>query len=303
MDAFPVPSYPGVHRKRLMAPLSWFGGKGKMLAKLLPLIPYGRLYCEPFGGAGSILLNREPSPVELLNDLHGNLINLYRHIQDKDQDLIYRLKWTLYSRDEFRKAIGILQDPEALPLDRAWAMFVATNQGFSGTFKSEGNWGRSVTASNRGMAQTVAKWQSRLALFEQWHQRLARVQLENRDGLAVIDWANIEDAVIYVDPPYPLATRKSGGYLHECTDEWHRSLVAKLKTFAGSVVASSYDNPIYAELETVGYERLEFQTVCHAAGKTRKSGLQGEGAALKKVPRTEVIWRRIRPLHEQGVMA
>lgn len=155
-EAFPVPDYPVTPRKHLMAPVLWYGGKGNALAKLLPLIPYGQFYCEPFGGAGTILLNREPSPVELLNDLHGDLINLYRHIQAKDEDLIYRLKWTLYSRDEFRKALKILKDPEALPLDRAWAMFVATNQGFSGIYKTEGNWSRAVMASNRGMAKTTS---------------------------------------------------------------------------------------------------------------------------------------------------
>jgi DNA adenine methylase len=138
-------------RYSLRAPVQWYGGKGNMVAKLLPLIPETHLYCEPYGGAGSLLFAREPAPVEVYNDLCGGLVNLFRTLQDprRFKRLQHRLHHTLYSREEFCLALDTLKDPVASPDDRAWAFFVAQNQGFSGKANSEGYWGRTFT-SDRG---------------------------------------------------------------------------------------------------------------------------------------------------------
>lgn len=55
--------------KRLRSPIVWFGGKGHIVNKLLPLIPSHKIYVEPFGGGANLLIAKEPSPVEIYNDL------------------------------------------------------------------------------------------------------------------------------------------------------------------------------------------------------------------------------------------
>lgn len=119
---------------RMPGLVRWYGGKGRMLAKIIPLIPYSHIYCEPFGGAGSILVNLKPRPVEVYNDLNGNLVNLARVLQDPEtcRELEYRLERTLYSREEFREALRTLKDSLCSNVELAWAFFVAQNQGFSG---------------------------------------------------------------------------------------------------------------------------------------------------------------------------
>lgn len=120
------------------APVRWYGGKGRMLAKLLPVVPEGGApYCEPYCGAASLFWRRPPAPVEVLNDLNGDLVNLFRCIQDLAlfEDLKHRLTWTLYSRAEFVRALEILASDEAAGVTRAWAFFVAQNQGFAGPRK------------------------------------------------------------------------------------------------------------------------------------------------------------------------
>lgn len=267
-----------------------------MVAKLLPLLPVGgNPYCEPYCGAASLFWNRDPAPVEVLNDLNGDLVNLFRCLQDRAafDDLKHRLTWTLWSRAEFARAIDILKSGETDAVTRAWAFFVAQNQGFSCQHSSAGNWSR-VFVSTGGMADTTNRWIMRLAMLDAWRLRIQRVQIDNRCALGVIRYWDTPDTVFYCDPPYVSATRVSGyrdAYRHECDDAHHAELVSVLLGAEGAVVLSGYDHPIYAPLDAAGWDRVEFKTACHAAGRVRGSGLQGAGAALAKVPRTEVLWR------------
>jgi DNA adenine methylase len=274
----------------------WYGGKGNRVATLLPLIPTTQVYCEPYGGAASVLFHREPAPVEVYNDLDGNLVNLFRALQDPERcwRLHYRLLYTLFSFDEFRCALSTLADERASIDDRAWAFFVAMNQGFSGTARSAGNWSRAFV-SDAGMAQTTNKWLMRLSMLPQWHQRLLRVQIDNRCALEVIRYWDSPQTTFYLDPPYVLSTRTYRQvYAVEQPDAHHEALIEQLTRAQGAIVLSGYAHPILNRLDEAGWDRTEIQTSCYAAGRTRASGLQGDGSVTRKVPRTEVIWRNSR---------
>ncbi|MEM0504071.1 MAG: hypothetical protein QXT58_05115, partial [Archaeoglobaceae archaeon] len=39
-----------------------------------------------------------------------------------------------------------------------------------------------------------------------------------------------------------------------------------------------------------GWKRLDYETACYAAARSRQSGLQGKGSAKAKVPRIESVW-------------
>lgn len=278
------------------APISYYGGKGMMRAKLLHLIPLGgKPYCEPFSGAGWIFFARQPAPVEVLNDLDGRIVNLFRVLQSPDtfEELKHRLTFTPYALAEFAKALEIMNDESALPVLRAWATFVAFNQAYSGSPQTRGNWSRTFV-SRRGMASNVSKWLSRLNQLEAIHKRLMRVQIDQRDAIDVIEYWDNQDAVFYCDPPYHHETRandKLSAYQHEQDHAFHERLVATLMKCQGAVVLSGYNHDVYAPLTNAGWDRIEFIVSCDAAVRGRNSGLQGAGAATGKVPRTEVVWR------------
>ena len=86
------------------------------------------------------------------------------------------------------------------------------------------------------------------------------------------------------------ATRKGGGYLHEMTESDHEELVQRLLRLKGMVVLSGYNHGTYAPLETAGWRRIDFETACSAAARTRGTGILGEGAARSKQPRVESVW-------------
>jgi len=287
----------------LRTPFIYFGGKGNMIAKLKKLIPPGgQPYLEPFFGAGAVFFSRAPAPVEVINDIDDDLINVFRVMQDwnKFNVLRHRLMCTLYARAEFIRALEMMKNREGLSdIDRAWAFMVKQNFSVSGQATGAGCWGRAFV-SCRGVAENANRWLMRLSMLDAFHYRLMMAQIDNRSAVEVIRYWDNEDAVIYCDPPYIMDTRKSGGYNHEMTDEQHRELVDVLLNCKGAVVLSGYEHDIYTPLIDVGWHITRFNTACSAAVRGRRSGLQGAGNALKKVPRVEVVYRNSRALQMLG---
>jgi DNA adenine methylase len=279
--------------KRVMAPVQWFGGKGNFAKNILPYLPKSTVYVEPFMGAASVFWHlSKPYPVEVLNDLDGELVNLFRVLQDDDlfADFERKVIWTPYARAEFGRALDMPKD--ASQVDRAWAFFVGKNQGFSGKGDSLGDWGRAFV-SQGGCANTTNKWRKRMKCLEMWHDRLTRVQIDNQDALTVIRYWDSADTTFYCDPPYVPDTRVAGSrdvYAHEPTEAFHAELVETLLGCKGNVVLSGYGHEVYEPLTFAGWKKVDFETACHAAGKGRGSKMRGEGSLLKHASRTECLW-------------
>jgi DNA adenine methylase len=286
---------------RLRAPVQWYGGKGNMIAKLMRHVPLGgRPYCEPYMGAASLFFARPPAPVEVLNDLDGDLVNLFRCLQDKEKfpELKHRLLYTLYSRAEFERAIEILSDPSITdPVLRAWAFFVKINQGFGGIVRQPpGGWKRTFVSAG-GCALTTNSWMMRLSMLDDWHLRLLRVQIDCRDALEVIRYWDNPEAVFYVDPPYHPDTRIDRNvYAVEPDHDHYVQLIETLLNCKGAVVLSGYDHPIYAPLVKAGWIVTRYKTVSHAASRARGTRMRGKGALLAHAPRTEVVWANPRAI-------
>lgn len=277
---------------RTMAPFQWYGGKGNLAKWIVPHVAGGKVYVEPFAGAASVFWHKSQHPVEVLNDLDGRIVNLFRVLQNREKfnEFSHRIRWTLYSFKEFKKARRVADD--ASDIDRAWAFFVGQNQGFGGKRESDGNWGRGFVSS-RGMATTANSWRGRMKLLRTWHDRLTKVQIDSRCALDCIRYWDSKDTVFYLDPPYIADTRAKGSrnvYAVEQDDSFHNRLVDVVLGCKGRVVLSGYPHVCYNPLDEAGWQRIETQTACHAAGRVRGSGLQGKGAAMDKVPRTEVLW-------------
>lgn len=270
------------------SPIVWFGGKGRMTTKLLPLLPPHHIYVEPFGGGASLLFAKDPSPVEVYNDLDSGVVSFFRVMRDPDKasKLLMLASLTPHSREEwkqFRDSWGIQADE----IEKAYRWYFVARQSFAGRFGS--SWGMAVTHSSRGMAGKNSSWISSHENLGRVCSRLMRVQIEHVDFRDIVERYDTPQTLFYLDPPYVPDTRSSGEYAHELTADDHRELVGRLLKLQGKALLSGYPTDLYQPLENAGWKRHDYETFCNAVGRTRASGMTGEGA-MSKAPRTECVW-------------
>src|SRR5271169_5497265 len=96
----------------MVGPLPYIGGKNRLAKQIIELFPKHTTYVEPFAGGSQVLFHKEPSAVEVLNDLDGDIVNLFRILQSHDEELIRYMKFMLISRNWF--SLVKAQKPEVL---------------------------------------------------------------------------------------------------------------------------------------------------------------------------------------------
>jgi DNA adenine methylase len=219
-----------------VTPFPWYGSKYNQLPWLLDLLPQTHQYVEPFGGAATVLVNREPSPVETFNDINDDVVNFFEVLKHDREEFLDRLQFTPYSRELHRRAR--VEKPKD-DIQRAMFFLVRTAQSFGG---QEGDtWAQSITTSRRGRSQRGSAWESRKEQIEQVADRILRVQLESRDALDVIQRHDDEETLFYCDPPYPPEVRVTDdNYNHEMDSDDHEELASELWDIDGYVALSGY---------------------------------------------------------------
>src|ERR1700677_2488556 len=82
----------------MIGPLSYIGGKRTLAKRVIALFPEHTTYVEGFAGGAQVLFHKEPSAVEVLNDLDGEIVNFFRVCQQHPDELIRYLKYMVVSR-------------------------------------------------------------------------------------------------------------------------------------------------------------------------------------------------------------
>lgn len=249
----------------MKSPVPYFGGKLSVASKIVDLLPAHDSYVEPYAGGLSVLLAKPVEPMEVVNDLDGNLVNFWRVLRNRPDELLWAVETTPHSRAEFF-------DKEASDdLERARRVFVRLTQGRSARLSSTG-WrfnATPTTDASLAIPRYLERYRERLLPTA---ERLRNVTLENSDALDVIHRFGKPGAVLYVDPPYIGETRPNSKatYVHEKAGS-HEDLLDVLLATPAAVVLSGYAHASY-EAKLGDWER-------HEIGTRTQSGA-----------RTEVVW-------------
>lgn len=271
-------------------PILRYGGKVRLAEHIVPRLPRGRMYVEPFFGAGGLFFAVPVGAydVEVVNDVDHSLVTFFQVLRERPQDLRRVLEATPYSRIEYTRALERSDDP----LEEARRVWIRARQTINGVARVPGNWSRpTVATSNR-----QRRGESKLADLEDFAERLRAVAIDCRDGIDIIARYAEPEVSMYLDPPYHPSTRKTFGkdaYEHELTAEDHgRLLVTVLGAVArGARIAisgyacSDYDDAL------AGWRRVEFKGFVNST----THGGRGE--------RTEVLWMSYGPEHELARVA
>jgi len=267
------------------APFAWYGGKARMAASIVDLLPRHRTYVEAFGGAAAVLCAKPAAVLEVYNDVDAGLVTFFRVLRDRPEELERALGLTPYSRTEFELCRTTWESIED-DVERARRWYVRCRQAFAGSCATVG-WGFEISGAQRGGTRSGA-FATSVEQLGRFAERFRRVQVDCLDWRACLDRYDGPGACFYLDPPYHPATRGQRGllrnatYVHELDERGHRDLVAAAIELTGSVIISGYPHASYECLEAAGFERYEF-----AAHATASRVLTGRG------PRVEVVWRRL----------
>lgn len=254
-------------KKKLRPPVKWHGGKHYLSRLIIDQFPEHHTYVEPFGGAASVLLNKEPSLVEVYNDLDIRITRLFRVLRDQGEEFRRRVSLTPYSEVEFHQAL----EPALDDVEQARRDFVRWRQSLGGRGTS---FSFTLHRVRRSMADVVSGYLS--AIDEQLPliiERLRTVEIVSRTAIEVISKWDSENTLFYCDPPYVHSTRQENSrevYGYEMTEDEHRELADCLHSCKGRVVLSGYPSPLYEELYSDWWQ-LEIDIANHAAGGKKKS--------------------------------
>lgn len=256
-----------------LSAFSYYGGKYYSVKWILPLLPKCHHFVEPLCGAAHVTLNRDPSPLETINDLNGDLINLFIQLRDNSEELIARLELTLYSRNE----LALARKPCDDDLERARRFMVRVEQAFASNIHSTG-WSSAV---NTLKPKGLNRWLSRIPKLPAIINRLRRIQIESRPALEIIKRYDSPSTLFYCDPPYAhIARVENKSYLdYEMTDSDHREMASLLGDCEGKVAISGYRCDLYDELYK-DWQRHDKEIVSRTTTARAKT----------KPKRTESLW-------------
>ncbi|OFB37945.1 DNA methyltransferase [Mycolicibacterium sp. (ex Dasyatis americana)] len=266
-------------------PFAYYGGKTRLAPKIAALLPHHEHYIEPFAGSLAVLLAKQPSRMETVNDLDGDLMTFWRVLRERPEQLARACALTPHSRAEYlaqrEASTEDLDDVECARL-----IWIKLSQGRSGTLQSTG-WRNYVDPAgcSVGMPRYLDGYVERMAACA---ERLHRVSLECRPALEIVkQYGAFANCCLYIDPPYLGTTRTRGGgtYRHEMREhDEHLELIWELMGCQASVVLSGYPSDLYDDA-LASWDRIDISTM---TGQSR-----GEGRG-----RTEVLWSN-RPLTDQ----
>lgn len=221
--------------------LKFPGGKWNLAKWIIAHMPVHRLYVEPFFGSGAILFNKPPAKIEILNDLDGRVVNLFRVIRERPDELAAAVEMTPWSREEYYAAYEVSPDP----VEDARRFLVRCWQAFGTKVVHRTGWRSDALDTSQPRTKTWGGLPARILVAA---ERLKPCYIECRPAVEVIRRHSQTEALIYADPPYLLSTRSCPYYAVEMTDNDHVELLTALKEHPGPVLLSGYESQMYRDM-------------------------------------------------------
>lgn len=249
----------------MQAVFKYPGSKWRIADWIISHFPDHHSYLEPFLGSGAVLFRKSRSHIETVNDLDGNVVNLFHWIKEDPEKLAHEIYWIPYARQVYDDAyVSVPEDS----LGKAVNFYIRLQMGHG--FRTTGEkvgWKNDVQGRERAYA--ARGWKDLPGNIMKAAERLRGVQIENMPAVELIQRFNHPNVLIYADPPYVLSTRCRKQYLHEMDDPAHEELLDVLLAHKGPVLLSGYGNDLYSS-RLQGWRREETTSHSQIGSRTRE---------------------------------
>lgn len=258
----------------MRTPLTYYGGKQKLAAQIVELMPSHVAYLEPFAGGAAVLFAKPPAERETLNDIDGQIMRFWRVLRDRPEELAAAIALTPYGRAEWQASRdGDAEDD----VEAARRLLVNVDQSFS---RSRESWSPPSLLKDRNGRWQAGTWANLPDRLRAAAHRLTNVCLECGDAVEMIPRWDLPETVIYVDPPYTgeHRTTMTKGYAHDAgPDLWPHLVDALLEIENAAVILSGYPNE---ETDRLGWRSVDLRALKNVQARA--------GGKLPAVP--ETLW-------------
>lgn len=244
----------------------WMGGKRRLADRILPFFPAHKCYVEPFaGGAALFFLRPVPAEVEVLNDVNGDLVNLYRVVQHHLEEFVRQFKWALTSRQVF-EWLKVTRPETLTDIQRAARFYYLQHNAFGGK----------VTGQTFGTATTTPPGLNLLRIEETLsaaHLRLAGAFVEHLPWQQCLERYDRPHTLFYMDPPY----WQTEGYGVSFPFSEYEAIAECMRRLAGRAIVSLNDHPdIRQVFDGFHIEATDLRYVVGGGGSSGAKEARGE---------------------------
>lgn len=212
----------------LKPPISRMGGKSKLRKEIIERIPDHVCYIEVFFGAGWVYFGKNPSNTEVINDINGELVNLFRMTKYHSEEIQRLLDYEISARDQFEyyKNIDLNSQTE---IQRAIIFLYKSSQSFAAMgahygYKTKGK--PNSALNNKEILNTIK-------------HRLSNTFVENQSFEELIKKYDRKHSFFFCDPPY----YETKGYESFFGKEEHIKLRDMLSNIEGKFLVTINDHP------------------------------------------------------------
>lgn len=262
----------------MKAILKYPGSKWSIADWIISFFPEHHSYLEAFFGSGAVLFNKPRSNIETVNDLDGNVVNLFEWVKKDPERLAHEIYYTPYARQVYEDAFAAVPEDS---LEKAMNFYIRLNMGHG--FRTTGEkvgWKNDVQGRERAYA--AADWCSLPERIMEAAERLRGVQIENKPAVEVMERFNYPNVLFYLDPPYMPGTRHGKQYRCEMFErESHVAMLETAKAHKGPVLISGYESALYNDIL---HEWHREETICYSQACSKKK---------------EILWMNFEPEGQQ----
>lgn len=264
--------------KKIDPPFGYFGSKNRLALKLCENLPPHNCWVEAFCGSAALTLAKPPAPIEIINDIDNEIVNLFEQLRNNHKELYRLIELTPYASQELVNAR--IKDNHDTDLERARKFLIQSMMAVNGVFgKERGGFSLSDSYSRNNREARVNRWNNLPERLSKVVGRLKGVRVENRDAVELIKrYVNRPATLIYLDPPY-LGDRTNGYAIDANDHTFHNELLELANKAKCMIFISGYENDLYKSLLSPkkGWQNKTIET-------TTKDSTGNSHA------RTEVVW-------------